>query len=61
MCGATNIVKNSNKSKYVYSGFDIAFDAGGLWSFGIGFARNVIIFGIVNSSSSHADNSKYNF
>ena len=61
MCGATNIVKNSNKSVYVYSGFDIAFDGGGLWSFGIGFARNVIIFGVANSSSSHADNSKHNF
>ena len=27
--GATNIVKNSDKSKYVYSGYGIAFDGKG--------------------------------
>ena len=26
MFGATNIVKNSNKEKYVYTGYGIAFD-----------------------------------
>ena len=36
--GATNIVKNSDKEKYVYSGYGITFDSGGSWSF-----DNVII------------------
>ena len=31
---ATNIVKNSNKEKYVYSGYRIAFNGKGDWSFG---------------------------
>ena len=31
--GATNIVKNSNKEKYVYSGYGITFDSAGSWSF----------------------------
>ena len=32
-----------------------------MWSFGNDCARNVIIFGVDNSSSSHADNRKNNF
>ena len=56
--GSTNIVKNNDKEKYVYSGFGIAFDGKGEWSFGDDFARNVIIFGVNNSSSSHTDNLK---
>ena len=59
--GATNVVKNSDKEKYVYSGYGITFDSGGLWSFGNDFAGNVIIFGVDNSSSSHSDNRKNNF
>ena len=31
------------------------------WNFGNGSARNVIIFGLDNSSSSHTDNSENNF
>ena len=31
------------------------------WSFGNDYTRNVIIFGVDNSSSSHADNLKNNF
>ena len=61
MSGATNIVKNSDKSKYVYSGYGIALDGVSLGSFGDGFARNVVIFGVDVSSSSHADNCKNNF
>ena len=53
MFGATNIVKNSNKEMNVYSGYGIAFDGIGEWSY---YAWNVIIFGVDNSSSSHADN-----
>ena len=46
--------------KHVYSGYGIAFDSAGSWSFGNGFARNVVIFGVDNSSSSHV-NSCNNF
>ena len=57
----TNIVKNSDKEKYVYSGYGITFDTASSLSFNNGTARNVIIFGVDNSWSSHADNHKNNF
>ena len=41
--GVTNIVKNSDKSKYMYGGYGIVFDGKGNCSFGNGFVRNVII------------------
>ena len=44
----------------MYSGYGITFDSAGLWSFDNDIARNVIIFGVGNSSSSHADNCKNN-
>ena len=55
MFGAINIVKNSDKSKY------IAFGGAGSWSFGNDFTRYVVIFGVDNSLSSHTDNRKNNF
>ena len=61
MFGATNVVKNSDKEKYLYSVYGIPFDRGGSWSFDNDFARNVIIFAVDNSSSSHSDNRKNNF
>ena len=51
--GSTNIVKNNDKEKNVYSGYGIAFDGGGSWSFNDEFARNVKIFEADNSSSFH--------
>ena len=39
----------------------ITFDSAGSGSFGNYFARNVIIFGVDNSSLSHSDNRKNNF
>ena len=61
---ANKMVKNSNKSKYVYSGYGIAFDGAGLWSFGDDFARNVVIVGVDKfwcwNSSSHTDNCENN-
>ena len=54
----TNIVKDNIKKKYVYSGYGIAFDGKGSWSFNDDFAKNVIIFGVDNSWSSHTDNLK---
>ena len=45
---ATNIVKNNDKVKYMYSGYEIVFD----------FARNVIVFGVDNMLLYHANNQK---
>ena len=59
--GATNILKNSDKEKYVYSGYEITFDSEGSWSFDNDLTRNVIIFGIDNSLPSHFDNLEHNF
>ena len=58
---ATNIGKNNDKSKYMNSGYGIVFDGLDSWSFGNDFARNVVIFGADNISSSHTDNRKNNF
>ena len=52
--GAANIVKNSDREKQVYSGYGITFDSAGSWSFGDDFAENIVIFGVDNSSSTHA-------
>ena len=56
--GATHIVKNSIKEKYVYRGYRITFDRAGSWSFDNDSVRNFIVFGVDNSISSHADNRK---
>ena len=45
-----NIVKNSDKEKYVYSRYGITFDSACSWSFNNDFSRNVIIFCVDNSS-----------
>ena len=37
-------------------GYGIAFDGAGTWRFGNDYARNVTIFDVDNSSSSHSDN-----
>ena len=58
--GSTSVVKNSENEKYMYSGYWITFDSAGSWSFDSAIARNVIIFGVDNSPSSHADNQKNN-
>ena len=53
---ATDIVKNSDKEKYINSDYGIEFDGKVKWSFGNDYARNVMTFGVDNSSSSHTDN-----
>ena len=58
--GAPNVVKISDKEKYVYSGYGITFDDAVSWSFDNDYARDVTIFGDDNSSSSHRDNFKNN-
>ena len=45
----------------MYRGYGIAFDEAGSWNIGNGDAKNVIIFGVDNSSLSHADNRKNQF
>ena len=61
MFGATNIVKDGDKEKYVYSGYGIAFGGKGEWSFENDLARNAIIFGADISWLTRADNFKSNF
>ena len=45
----------------MYSGYGIAFDGKGSWSFSDDFARNVIMYGVDNSSSFHTDNLQNDF
>ena len=56
-----SVVKSSDKEKQVYNGYVITFDSASSWSFDNESAKNVIIFGVDNSSSSHADNRKDHF
>ena len=53
--------RNADKSKFTYNGQGIGFDVKVIWSFGNGFARSNIIFGVNNTSSSHTDNKKKTF
>ena len=55
------LVGNAIESKSTYNGQEIAFHGKVLQNFGDSFARNIVIFVVNNSSSSHADNSKNNF
>ena len=59
--GATNVLKNSDKEKYVYGRYWIAFDSGGSRSFEDDFAKTLIIIGVDDSSPSHSDNGKNKF
>ena len=55
--GSIQITKNAETSKYKYEGYGICFDEGG--TFGIGNitnGRNVLIFGVHESSLTHANN-----
>ena len=45
----------------MYSDYRIAFDSAGSWSFDNDSARNFVIVGVDNSSSSHSDNRKNDF
>ena len=59
--GIFKLTRNADKGKFTYNGRAIAFDEKGYWSFHNDTARNVVIFGVGNSSSSHFDNPKNNF
>ena len=61
MVGATIIVKHNVKEKWVHSGYRIAFDGKVEWKFENDFARNVIMFSVDKSSSSHTNYRENNF
>ena len=42
----------------VYSGYEKAFDEAGSWISCNNFTRNVVVFGVTNSSLSHTDHGK---
>ena len=53
LLGIVKLAGNTIKSKFTYNGWEIAFYGEGSWRFGNDFARNVVIFGVDNSSSSN--------
>ena len=59
--GAMEITKNANTSKYKYKGYGICFNKGGSFSEGsISNGRNVLIFGVHQSSLLHSNNKAIN-
>ena len=55
--GSMKITKNADTSKYKYKGYGICFDEGGSFSKGnISNGKNVLIFGVDESSLVHANN-----
>ena len=58
--GGTDIVKISDKEKFVHSRYGVAFDGAGSWNCGNNFDEKIVIFGVDNSSSSHTDHDKNN-
>ena len=55
------ITENANTSKYKYKGYGICFDKGGSFSEGyINNGRNVLIFGVHESSLLHSNNKANN-
>ena len=58
MFGDVSLTKHVDIDQYKYSGYGIGFDRKGEFSFGNGFGRNCIIFGVDMSSSVHVDNKK---
>ena len=61
MFATAKLVRNPIKSKSSYNSRKIAFDGEGEWICGNDYAKNVVIIGVDNSSSSHTDNRKNNF
>ena len=52
------LTKNADKSKFNYNDLRVTFDGKCICSYGNNFARNVVIFSVDNTSSSHTDNKK---
>lgn len=59
--GTVKLVRTAVKSKSIYNGQEIAFDGEGLQIYGKDFAKNVAIFGVDKTLSSHTDNQRNNF
>ena len=60
MLGTVKLARRAIKEN-VFNGRGIEFDGEGSWSFGNDVARNVVISGVDNTSSSHTNNDKNNF
>ena len=61
LLGAVEITKNADTSKYAYKGYGVCFDEGGTFSKGnINNGKNVLIFGVHESSLVHANNKANN-
>ena len=61
LIGAVKITKNTDSSKNNYEGYGLCFDEGGTFSKGnINNGKNVIIFGVHESSLVHANNKANN-
>ena len=58
MFGAVSLTKHADIDQYKYSGYDIGVDRKGQFSFGNGFGRICIIFGVDMSSSARANNKR---
>ena len=59
--GQVNVTKNADISKNKYEGYGLCFDEGGTFSKGnINNGRNVLIFGVRESSLTHANNKNNN-
>ena len=59
--GAVEITKNADTSKYAYKGYRICFDEGGTFSKGnVNNGRNVLVFGVHETSLVHVNNKAYN-
>lgn len=60
MFGTVKLTEKVDKREFAYDGQEI-FDGKGMWSYSNDFVRNVVIFGVNSTSSSHIDNLKNNF
>ena len=56
--GAVKLTKHVDVNLYKYSGYGTGFDTKGFYSIGDEICRNVMIFGVDISLSSHIDNKK---
>ena len=59
--GAVKLTKHVHVDLYKYSGYGIGFDRKRSYSIGDEIGKNVIIFGVDMSSSSHIGNKKRHF
>ena len=56
--GPVKLAKHVDVDMHKYSGYGIGFDRKGSYSTGDEIGRNITIFGVDMSSSSHIDNKK---